>query len=178
MLAKGVVTTSSGDISEAVTFTMLAPSEVSVSWLAGLSSVTGLDVKSKGEEVLVMAILDVVAGVLVVLVKPGNKSSSSGGGGLALVLIGTGFSSLLVSSIVVVVASIAVVDVVVVTGNRGLRPVVVRTLLDWTTLSIAVHRLPLVVVKINDLAPEGRLGDDMLKLDLCTSLFGESSRRK
>lgn len=172
VLAKGVATATSGNISDAVTLTMLAPNEVSISWPVEVSSAPGDDVKNKGEEVLVIVMMDVAAGMLVVLVELGNRLSSSGGRGLVLVLIGTGFSSLVVASIVVVAA------VVVVAGNRGLRSVVVRTLLDWTTLSIAVHRLPPVVVKINDLAAEGLLGDDMLEIDLCTSLSGESSRKQ
>ena len=113
---------------------------------------------------LVTVGVDIAAGVLVVLVTMGTRVSWSGGGGLAVVLIGTGFSSLLVSSIAVVVVSVAVVDVVVVAGSVELRRVVVRTLLDWPALSIAVQRLPLVVVNINDLAPEGRVDGDMLGL--------------
>lgn len=120
-----------------------------------------------------MPIMDVMAGVLVTVVELGKTVSSSNGGGLVLGMTGSVISSLVVAPVVLVVLVVDVVNVVVVAvaDNRGLRAVVVLILLDWATLSIAVHRLPLVVVKMNDLAPEGRLGDDMLKLDLCASLF-------
>lgn len=119
-----------------------------------------------------MAIIEVVAGVLVALVELGKMVSSSNGGGLVLGMAGSVTSSLVVASVVLVVLVVAVAD------NRGLRAVVVLTLLGWATLSTAVHRLPLVVVKMNDLAPEERLRDDMLKLDLRVSLFDVSSRRR
>lgn len=165
VLAKGVTTASSGNISDAVSVTMLVSAEVSVSLLTEYCSASGDDVGSKDEEVLVTVGVGIVVNMLVVLVELGNILSSSGGGGLTLVLTGTLVSSLVVASVVVVV-----VDLVVVAGNRESRPVAVRTLLNWTALSIAVHRLPPVVVKMNDLADEGRLGDDMLKLDHCTSV--------